>query len=291
MSGTRKLGFIGGSGIYNLEGLTDTRWVKVETPWGLPSDDLLTGTLHGVSVVFLPRHGRGHVESPSSINYRANIAALKMLGVTDIIALSACGSFKDELSPGTFVLADQFIDRTFAREKSFFGKGCVAHVGFGHPVCEALKQSLAWCLKDLKLPHQVGGTYLTMEGPQFSTLAESKLYQAAGLDVIGMTAMPEAKLAREAEIPYALVAMVTDYDAWHPDHDSVTVEQVIKVLHQNGKNASTLVDAITLRLGPTRAAAHASIERALDTALMTSPDKRDPILIQKLKSIAPRLFV
>ncbi len=218
-------------------GLENAKWQTVKSPWGEPSDQLLTGTFHGVDMVFLPRHGRGHVQTPTSINYRANIDALKRVGVTDVISVSACGSLKEELPPGTFVMADQFIDRTFAREKSFFGPGFVAHVPMAHPVCPRLSGALTLAAREQKISHSEGGTYICMEGPQFSTRAESFLYRSWGCSVIGMTAMPEAKLAREAELPYAIVAMVTDYDCWHDDHEHVTVDAVIKVMHGNAANA------------------------------------------------------
>ncbi|MBN9579584.1 MAG: S-methyl-5'-thioadenosine phosphorylase, partial [Alphaproteobacteria bacterium] len=246
------LGIIGGSGVYDIPGLENARWEQVKSPWGEPSDALLFGNFRGVDLVFLPRHGRGHVQSPTSINYRANIDALKRAGVTDVISVSACGSLKEELPPGTFVMVDQFIDRTFAREKSFFGPGFVAHVSMAHPVCPRLSGALADAAREANIAHAVGGTYLAMEGPQFSTLAESNLYRTWGCAVIGMTAMPEAKLAREAELPYALVAMVTDYDCWHEDHDHVTVDQVVKVLVANADNARRLVMAVAPKLGPER---------------------------------------
>ncbi len=284
------LGIIGGSGVYDIAGLENARWQHVESPWGAPSDDLLFGTLSGVDMVFLPRHGRGHIQSPSSINYRANIDALKRAGVTDIISVSACGSFKEELSPGTFVIVDQLIDRSFAREKSFFGPGFVAHVSMAHPVCPKLADACAAACDEAKIPYAVGGTYLVMEGPQFSTLAESNLYRSWGCSVIGMTASPEAKLAREAELPYALVAMVTDYDCWHEDHDAVTVDQVIKVLTANAGNARNLVKAVAPKLGPDRTPSPLGIETVLDTAFITSPEKRDPALFAKLDAVAGRVL-
>src|SRR5579862_3643265 len=244
------LGIIGGSGVYDIAGLENAQWKRVESPWGEPSDALLFGTFKGVDLVFLPRHGRGHIQSPTSINYRANIDALKRAGVTDVISVSACGSFKEELAPGAFVIVDQFIDRTHAREKSFFGPGFVAHVSMAHPTCPKLSKALAEAARDIGVRHAVGGTYLAMEGPQFSSLAESNLYRSWGCSVIGMTAMPEAKLAREAELPYALVAMVTDYDCWHPDHDHVTVDTVIKVLTGNAENARKLVMAVAPSSAP-----------------------------------------
>jgi 5'-methylthioadenosine phosphorylase len=284
------IGVIGGSGLYNIEGLTDTKWVKVETPWGDPSDELLTGTYEGLKVVFLPRHGRGHKLSPSSLNYRANIDALKRLGVTDILSMSAVGSLKEELPPGHFVIVDQFIDRSFAREKSFFGPGLVAHVSMAHPTCPRLGDALEESLKALGLPHTRGGTYLVMEGPQFSTLAESNLYRSWGCSVIGMTNMPEAKLAREAEIDYASVAMVTDYDCWHEDHDAVTVDQVVKVLLGNADKARNLVKEVLPRLSTPRPVCHAGCDTALTYALITAPEARDPAVLKKLDAVAGRVL-
>ena len=241
------IGIIGGSGLYSIDGLVDTRWETVSSPFGAPSDQILMGTLDGQKLAFLPRHGRGHKIPPSEVNYRANIDALKRIGVTQILSVSAVGSLKEHLPPGTFVIADQFIDRTFAREKSFFGSGLVAHVGMGHPVCGRLGDHLQSAMGSLGLKHQRGGTYLVMEGPQFSTQAESNLYRQWGCDVIGMTNMPEAKLAREAEICYATVAMVTDYDCWHPDHDHVTVDSIVATLHANADNARALIKAVSPR--------------------------------------------
>ena len=283
------LGIVGGSGVYDIAGLENARWESVKSPWGKPSDQLLFGTFKGVDLVFLPRHGRGHVQSPTTINYRANIDALKRAGVTDVISVSACGSLREDLPPGSFVIVDQFIDRTFAREKIFFGPGFVAHVSMAHPVCAKLTDALDAAAKDVGIKHVKGGTYLAMEGPQFSTLAESNLYRSWGCSVIGMTAMPEAKLAREAELPYALVAMVTDYDCWHPDHDHVTVEQVIKVLTANAENARQLVMAVAPKLGPNREPSPA-IDNVLDTAFITAPEKRDPKLFAKLDAVAGRLL-
>jgi 5'-methylthioadenosine phosphorylase len=292
MSGAKQpvIGVIGGSGLYNIEGLTDTKWVKVETPWGDPSDELLTGSYEGLKVVFLPRHGRGHKLSPSSLNYRANIDALKRLGVTDILSMSAVGSLKEELPPGHFVIVDQFIDRSFAREKSFFGPGLVAHVSMAHPTCPRLGDALEDSLKALGLPHTRGGTYLVMEGPQFSTLAESNLYRSWGCSVIGMTNMPEAKLAREAEIDYASVAMVTDYDCWHEDHDAVTVDQVVKVLLGNADRARSLVKEALPRLAAPRPVCHAGCDTALTYALITAPEARDPAVLKKLDAVAGRVL-
>src|ERR1700680_508636 len=284
------LGILGGSGVYDIAGLENARWERVISPWGEVSDELLLGRLSGIEMVFLPRHGRGHVHSPSSINYRANIDALKRAGCTDIISVSACGSLREDLPPGHFVLADQFIDRTHAREKSFFGAGFVAHVSLAHPVCPRLVSVLAEAAREEGIGCKTGGTYLAMEGPQFSTLAESKLYRSWGCDVIGMTAMPEAKLAREAELPYAIVAMVTDYDCWHPDHDHVTVEQVIRVLFENADKARALLKRAVVKLGPDRKPSPLGIEHVLDTALITAPEKRDPELFEKLDAVAGRVL-
>ncbi|MBN9591445.1 MAG: S-methyl-5'-thioadenosine phosphorylase [Alphaproteobacteria bacterium] len=284
------LGIIGGSGVYDIPGLENARWEQVKSPWGEPSDALLFGKFRGVDLVFLPRHGRGHVQSPTSINYRANIDALKRAGVTDVISVSACGSLKEELPPGTFVMVDQFIDHTFAREKSFFGPGFVAHVSMAHPVCPRLSGALADAAREANIAHAVGGTYLAMEGPQFSTLAESNLYRTWGCAVIGKTAMHEAKLAREAELPYALVAMVTDYDCWHEDHDHVTVDQVVKVLVANADNARRLVMAVAPKLGPERTPSPLGVETVLDTAIITAPEKRDPALFTKLDAVAGRVL-
>jgi 5'-methylthioadenosine phosphorylase len=284
------LGIIGGSGIYDIEGLENARWQAVTSPWGEPSDQLLTGTLNGVDMVFLPRHGRGHIQTPGSINYRANIDALKRIGVTDLISVSACGSLQEELPPGTFLMADQFIDRTFTRQTSFFGPGFVAHVPMAHPVCPRLSDALTLAAREQKISHGQGGTHITIEGPQFSTMAESELYRSWGCSVIGMTAMPEAKLAREAELPYAIVAMVTDYDCWHPDHDSVTVDAVMKVMTGNGANARKLIAAVATKLGPERSPCPLGVETMLDMAVMTAPDKRDPALMAKLDAVAGRIL-
>lgn len=284
------LGIIGGSGVYEIDGLRNAHWEDVSSPWGAPSDSLLHGELEGVEMVFLPRHGRGHVQSPTTINYRANIDALKRAGVTDVISVSACGSFREELAPGTFVLADQFIDRTHAREKSFFGEGFVAHVSMAHPVCPRLADALEEAAREAEIPMQRNGTYLAMEGPQFSSLAESELYRSWGCDVVGMTAMPEAKLAREAELPYAIVAMVTDYDCWHMEHDHVTVEQVIKILLSNADKARSLIKHVAPKLGPARTNSPLGIETVLDTALITAPEKRDPEVARKLDAVAGRVL-
>jgi len=284
------LGIIGGSGVYDIDGLTDRVWRKVATPYGAPSDELLFGTLDGQKLVFLPRHGRGHRIPPSELNYRANIHALKQSGVTDVISMSAVGSLREDLPPGTFVIVDQFIDRTFARVKSFFDTGLVAHVSVAEPVCGRLGDALEQAAKALALPVKRGGTYLVMEGPQFSTKAESKLYRAWGCDVIGMTNMPEAKLAREAELCYATVAMVTDFDCWHPDHDSVTVDQVIKVLVANADNARALVKRVAPLLRHRPSACQMGCDHALDHALITAPEVRDQALVAKLKTVAGRVL-
>lgn len=286
----RKLGVIGGSGVYKMDALQDAERISVKTPWGDPSDALMQGKLNGVDVVFLARHGAGHRISPGEINYRANIDALKQLGVTDVISISACGSFREELAPGTFVLVDQFIDRTTTREKSFFGKGLVAHVSMAHPVCPALSAALAESCKALGVPHHQGGTYIAIDGPQFSSLAESNLYRSWGCDVIGMTNMPEAKLAREAELPYATAAMVTDYDCWHEDEGPVEVSKVLEVMAANTANAARLVVDVAARLGPTREACPLGVETVLDYAVITPSEARDPSMVAKLSSVAGRLL-
>jgi len=288
MSTDTIIGVIGGSGVYDIEGLNNTRWEAVESPFGEPSDELMFGELDGHAMVFLPRHGRGHKLPPNGVNYRANIDALKRAGVTDIISVSAVGSFKEELSPGTFVIADQFIDRTIARDKSFFGPGLVAHVSMAHPVCPRLGDALEVAAKSVDVTAVRGGTYLAMEGLQFSTLAESELYRAWGCHVIGMTNMPEAKLAREAEICYATVAMVTDYDCWHPDHDNVQVTDIIRVLTANADHARSLVKAVTPTLSDRPDACPAGCDHALDTAIITAPDARDPAMAAKLDAVAGR---
>ncbi|WP_029006861.1 S-methyl-5'-thioadenosine phosphorylase [Azospirillum halopraeferens] len=284
------LGVIGGSGVYDIDGLENKRWVTIESPFGKPSDDLMMGELDGRTVVFLPRHGRGHRVPPSELNFRANIDVLKRAGVTEILSVSAVGSLKEHLPPGTFVVVDQFIDRTFARTKSFFGTGLVAHVALGHPVCSRLGDAIEECLKDLDIKYQRGGTYMVMEGPQFSTMAESELYRSWGCDVIGMTNMPEAKLAREAEMCYATVAMVTDYDCWHKEHDHVTVDAVIKVLLANADKARALVKSLAPRLADRTGSCHRGCHTALDNAIMTAPDKRDPELVRKLDAVAGRVL-
>ena len=285
------IGIIGGSGIYEVEGLENPQWVSIDSPFGAPSDSLLIGHLNGIKMVFLPRHGRGHTQSPSTINYRANIDILKRAGVTDIISMSACGSFREEMAPGDFVIIDQFIDRTFAREKSFFGPGCVAHVSVAHPTCTRLGQACFNAAKEQGVNVHMGGTYLAMEGPQFSTLAESKLYREVwGCDVIGMTNMPEAKLAREAEICYASVAMITDYDSWHPDHGEVDVTNIIKTLMGNANNAKELVTRLSKLLSKERPVCTQGCDRALEFAILTQVNAQDPKIIAKLDAVAGRVL-
>jgi 5'-methylthioadenosine phosphorylase len=284
------IGVIGGSGVYDIPGLAKTRWQRVDSPFGAPSDELLFGELDSQPMVFLPRHGRGHRVPPSEVNFRANIDALKRAGVSEIISVSAVGSLREDLPPGTFVLIDQFIDRTFARPKSFFGAGMVAHVSMAHPVCPRLGDALEAGAAALGLPHERGGTYMVMEGPQFSTQAESALYRSWGCDVIGMTNMPEAKLAREAELCYATVAMVTDYDCWHDDHDHVTVEQVIQVLLANAEHARDLVKGVAPRLSGRQGPCAAGCHRSLDNALITRPEARDPAVLARLDAVAGRLL-
>ena len=284
------IGVIGGSGFYDIDGLSNTRWERVASPFGEPSDALLFGDLEGQPMAFLPRHGRGHKLPPNGVNYRANIDALKRSGVTDILSLSAVGSFRQELSPGTFVLVDQFIDRTIQRDKSFFGPGLVAHVSMAHPICARLAGALEAAAKSLDVRAVRGGTYLAMEGPQFSSLAESELYRTWGCDVIGMTNMPEAKLAREAEICYATVAMITDYDCWHPDHDHVQVADIIRVLNANADHARTLVKAVVPVLRDRPLVCSAGCDRALDTAIITAPEARDPAMVAKLDAVAGRVL-
>ena len=284
------LGIIGGSGIYDLPGLENVREEAVQSPWGEPSAPLRFGTIAGLPIVFLSRHDKGHRLSPSDINYRANIDALKRAGVTDLVSLSACGSFKEELPPGTFVLVDQFVDRTTRREASFFGKGCVAHVSMAHPVSPRLPIHLAAAAEAEGIPVARGGTYVCMEGPQFSSLAESLTYKGLGYSVIGMTNMPEAKLAREAEICYASVAMVTDFDCWHPDHDAVTVQDIIRVLNSNAEKAKALVARLAAGFPREHEPCPNGSDRALDTALITAPEARDPELLKKLDAVAGRVL-
>ncbi len=288
----QRLGIIGGSGIYDVAGLEDARWQPVDTPWGAPSDAILTGRIGGCEMAFLPRHGRGHVHSPGSIPYRANIDAMKRLGVTDVVSVSACGSLREDMAPGDFVVLDQFIDRTFDRAKSFFGAGCVAHVGMAHPTCARLSATCVAAALEAGVTVHDGGTYLAMEGPQFSTLAESRLYRDVwGADVIGMTNMPEAKLAREAELCYASVAMVTDFDCWHPEHDTVDVAGVIATLTANAEKARMMVAELARRMIPVHpgACAH-GCDRALDQAIITAPGHRDPALIARLDAVAGRVL-
>jgi 5'-methylthioadenosine phosphorylase len=287
---TPVIGIIGGSGLYEIDGLADVSWRRVASPFGETSDEFCFGSLGGQQVVFLPRHGRGHPLPPSAIDFRANIDALKRCGVTDIVSLSAVGSLREDLAPGDFILVDQFIDRTFAREKSFFGPGCVAHVSMAHPVCGRIGDALATGAGDAGITVKRGGTYLVMEGPQFSTLAESELYRSWGCDVIGMTNMPEAKLAREAEICYATVAMVTDYDCWYPGHDAVTVEMIVKVLLANADKARSLVKSMVPLLSGHTGPCRQGCQRALDHALITAPETRDPTLVARLEAVAGRVL-
>ncbi|HUN97299.1 MAG TPA: S-methyl-5'-thioadenosine phosphorylase [Bradyrhizobium sp.] len=284
------LGIVGGSGIYDLPGLENVREEVVQSPWGEPSAALRFGTIAGLPIVFLSRHDKGHRLSPSDINYRANIDALKRAGVTDLVSLSACGSFKEELTPGTFVLVDQFVDLTHRRESSFFGKGCVAHVSMAHPVSPRLRIHLAAAAEAEGIPVARGGTYVCIEGPQFSSLAESLTYKGLGYSVIGMTNMPEAKLAREAEICYASVAMVTDFDCWHPDHDAVTVQDIIRVLSSNAEKAKALVSRLAASFPREHEPCPNGSDRALDTALITAPEARDPELLKKLDAVAGRVL-
>jgi len=284
------IGILGGSGLYDLPGLTEQQWVRCETPWGAPSDEVLTGRLGDARLAFLPRHGRGHRIPPGEVNYRANIHALKSLGVTDVLSVSAVGSLREDLPPGTFVIVDQFVDRTVGRVASFFGTGLVAHVAMAHPVCHRLGHHVEAALREAGVPHRRGGTYLAMEGPQFSTLAESRLYRGWQCDVIGMTNMPEARLAREAELCYASVAMVTDYDCWHPDHDSVTVDAIVRVLLANAGRAQALVSGLAGVLAIDDEAAACGCRRALDHALITAPTARDPEMVDRLRVIAGRVL-
>ena len=289
-SGDSVIGVLGGSGIYELDGLAGARWEKVESPFGAPSDELLFGELDGVLMVFLPRHGRGHRLPPSEVNYRANVDALKRAGVTDLLSVSACGSLVESLSPGTFVLVDQFVDRTFAREKSFFSEGLVAHVSMANPVCARLGDALAEAAAGVDVSLVRGGTYLAMEGPQFSSKAESELYRSWGCDVIGMTNMPEAKLAREAELCYATIAMVTDYDCWHLDHAPVEVADVIEVLTRNADRGRALVANTVPRLAGRRSNCPHGCDRALEDALITAPEARDPDVLRRLDAVAGRVL-
>ena len=284
------LGIIGGSGVYDIDGLTNTHWEKIESPFGETSDELLFGELNGQKMVFLPRHSRGHLIPPSEINFKANIDVLKRVGVTDVISVSAVGSLKKELKPGMFVIIDQFIDRTFARNKSFFETGLVAHVSMAHPVCSRLGDHLELAAKNSDIEVVRGGTYLVMEGPQFSSVAESELYRSWNCDVIGMTNMPEAKLAREAEMCYATVAMVTDYDCWHSDHDNVTVDAIIKVLLANADNARSLVKNVAPNVDTDTYGMTCACKTALDNAIITSPEARDKKMLEKLSAVAGRVL-
>ena len=285
----RKLGIIGGSGLYKMEGFDKTKWKKIKTPWGKPSDEILVAMLGEEEICFIPRHSRGHIINPTNINFRANIDAMKQLGVTDIISVSAVGSLKNELEPGKFVIVDQFIDRTFSRMKTFFDEEIVAHVSMAKPTSSGLSKCCESALKKLNISHQIGGTYVVMEGPQFSTLAESNLYRSWNADVIGMTNMPEAKLAREAEIRYCTVAMVTDYDCWHPDHENVDVQQVIKVLLGNAAKAKNmiknLIENFENHIDPKD-----PTNNCLDVAIITAPEKRTKKTIEKLKTVAGRVL-
>ena len=284
------LGVIGGSGVYDLPGLGNVREERIASPWGEPSGALRMGDIAGLPVVFLPRHDKGHRLSPSDINYRANIDVLKRAGVTDLVSLSACGSFKEDMPPGTFVLVDQFVDRTHKRESSFFGKGLVAHVSMAHPISPLLRARIAEAARKEGIEPKLGGTYVCMEGPQFSTYAESMTYKTLGYSVIGMTNMPEAKLAREAEICYATVAMVTDFDCWHPDHDAVTVQDIVKVLMENAARAQKLVARLALDFPREHEPCPIGSDRALDSALITAPEARDPGLMRKLDAVAGRVL-
>jgi 5'-methylthioadenosine phosphorylase len=284
------LGIVGGSGFYNLPGMAHGEWRRIESPWGEPSDDILFADIDGLPIRFLPRHGRGHKLSPSSIDFRANVDALKRAGVTDLVSISACGSLKKKYRPGDFVLPDQFIDRTFAREKSFFGKGCVAHVAMGDPVSPLLHKALERSAKTERIKVHGRGVYLAMEGPQFSTRAESNLYRSWNCDVIGMTNMPEAKLAREAEICYASVAMVTDYDCWHSEHEDVDVAAILKVMKDNTEKAQRLVSRLAREFPREHPACPIGSDRALDVAIITPPEARDPELLKKLGAVAGRVL-
>jgi 5'-methylthioadenosine phosphorylase len=290
MSHAGVLGIIGGSGLYDLEGLTGQRWTPVASPFGAPSDALLSGRLGDQAVVFLPRHGRGHRIPPHEINFRANIDVLKRAGATSVLSVSAVGSLRAELPPGTFVFADQFIDRTLRGPKTFFPTGLVAHVSMAHPICGRLRAHLGMTAEALHLPHAKAGTYVVMEGPQFSSLAESKLHQGFGCDVIGMTNMPEAKLAREAELCYATIAMVTDFDCWHPDHDHVQVSDVVRVMHANSAHAKQLLQHVIPRIGADAGPCAHGCDRALEHAIMTAPEARDPELVRRLDAVAGRVL-
>lgn len=284
------LGIMGGSGLYHLPGLKNERWETISSPWGQPSDQVLFAEIDGLPVRFLPRHGRGHRVSPTHINYRANIDVMKRAGVTDLVSVSACGSLKDRYAPGHFVVVDQFIDRTFAREKSFFGEGCVAHVSVADPVSPLLVAAIETALKAEDVEHHMGGTYIVMEGPQFSTRAESELYRSWGCDVIGMTNMPEAKLAREAELCYATVAMVTDYDCWHDDHQQVDIAAVLAVMKDNTEKAQRMIVRLAKDFPREHPACPIGSDTALEIAIVTAPEARDAALIAKLDAVAGRVL-
>lgn len=286
----RMIGVIGGSGVHSVEGFEGASWVKVRTPWGKPSDEVLVGRLASLPMAFLPRHGRGHVHSPTSVPYRANIDALKRLGCTDVLAVSAVGSLRIDYAPGDFVAVDQYIDRTFGREKSFFGPGCVAHVALAHPTCPRFGDEVLAAARAAGVKVHQGGTYVAMEGPQFSTLAESRLYRSWGADVIGMTGMPEAKLAREAELCYASLAMVTDYDCWHEDHGAVDVSLVLQTLAANSSSARATVAALPGAVSAAREPCPHGCDTALTHALITAPEARDPELLAKLDAVAGRIL-
>jgi len=287
----RMIGVIGGSGLYQIEGLEGAEWRSVDSPWGTPSDAILTGRLEGVAMAFLPRHGRGHRLSPDSVPYRANIDALKRLGVTDVISVSACGSFREAMAPGDFVLVDQFIDRTKGRPASFFGEGLVAHVSLAHPTCARLQAACAAAAAAEGITARSGGCYLAMEGPQFSTLAESRMYREHwGADVIGMTNMPEARLAREAELCYQTIAMVTDYDSWHPHHGEVDVTEILRTAADNAARARALLSRLPAALGAAPAPCPHGCDRALQFALLTAPEARDPALLARLDAVAGRVL-
>jgi 5'-methylthioadenosine phosphorylase len=286
----RVLAFLGGSGVYAADALSDVEMLNIDTPWGSPSDTIVRGKMNGVRVLFLARHGKGHRIPPGDINYRANIDALKRAGATDVISISSCGSLREELPPGAFLMVDQFIDRTTNREKTFFGPGFAAHVSMADPVCPALKDALGATAASLGLRHAVGGAYLCIDGPQFSTRAESEYYRAFGCDVIGMTNMPEAKLAREAELPYATLAMVTDYDCWRDGEKAVEVSDVLAVMRANAANAQKMFGALTARLGPERTPSPLGVETVLDYAVITAPDARSPELCAKLDAVAGRIL-
>ena len=284
------VGVIGGTGVYEIDGLQNAQWVNIRSEFGEPSDELLIGDLGGVRLAFLPRHGRGHRLMPTEINYRANIEVLKRAGAAQVISFSAAGSLQEELTPGTFVIVDQFVDRTFARKKTFFGGGLVAHVSMAEPVCTRLGDAIQQAAKKASIPVVRGGTYLVMEGPQFSSLAESELYRSWGCDLIGMTNMPEAKLAREAELCYATVAMVTDYDCWHPGHDAVSVEAVVRVLQENAEHARAVIRNVTPALATDLGPCPCGCDRALEQSVITAPVARDPTAMKRLGIVAGRVL-